>query len=272
MKPNFTKILIYGWLSIISVCLYLRVEANIVWSGDTFIGVFVAAIGIAVAFIVGYQIYNAVDIKTDLRNMRNEIQSITDRVNASLSENTVSNRDFRMMIDKKIDSLNQSITSAENRISIINASVKEGIAVLDALRIAEDSGNISNYLNAFVKMHEALLNGLDYDSNNYRFMLDNMREFAKRICTQSFGGGFSINHDGFYFCSPSSVYNGRALKDVLETEILPPIKDIETKIKGHPKFSSISHDYTILMEKFYNRVNESSTRFFPKSLEEFENF
>lgn len=56
MKPNFTKILIFGWLSIILICLYLRVEPNIVWSGDTFIGVFVAAIGIAVAFIVGYQI------------------------------------------------------------------------------------------------------------------------------------------------------------------------------------------------------------------------
>lgn len=271
-KLKYAILFLFVWLIVLTISFFIRVEPNIVWSGDTFIGVFVAAIGIAVAFIVGYQIYNAVDIKAELRNMRNDNHNFTDHVQNSISVITRSNNDFRADIDNKVRLLKQSISSAEEQITILNASVKEGISVLDALRIADDSGNISNYLNAFAKMHEALLNGLDYESNNYPFILDSMREFAKRICTQSFGGSFTVNQDGFYFGSPSSNYAGRALKEVLESEILPPIRDVESKIKSHPKYSCISHDYSVLMEKFYNRVKESSSRFFPQSLEELENF
>lgn len=274
MKPKhkFVQWLIFTWLTILTLSLIIRVEPNIVWSGDTFIGVFVAAIGVSVAFIVGHQIYNALDVKNDIRNLKAENQKFTDEVNKSVADMETNNRLFQEKIDNEISSLTQSVNSSENRIRIINASVKEGIAVLDALRIADDRGNLSNYLNAFIKMQEALLNGLDYNSNNYRFILEKMRYFAKQICTQSFGGSFAHNKDGFYYCSPNSIYFGRPLKEVLDADILPPIKDVESKIKDHPKFSCISHDYTVLMEKFYNRINESSSRFFQKTLEEFEKF
>lgn len=271
-KLKFIFTIIFIWLLTISICLILRVEPTVVCNGETYIGIFVSAIGVGVAFIIGHQIFNALDVKSDLRNQRNDNQNFIDRVQNSLAASETANNEYRQQIEQQLFSLKQSVTSSEDNIKNISASVNEGIAVLDALRIADDTGNISNYLNAFTKMQEALLSGLDYESNNYRFILDNMRKYAKRICTNSFGGGFSHNRDGFYYCTPNSNYSGRSLKDVLENEILPPIKDIETKIKEHPKFSCISHDYSILMEKFYNRVNESSSRFFPKSLEEFENF
>lgn len=274
MKPKqkFVHWLIFIWLTILTISLIIRVEPNIVWSGDTFIGVFVAAIGVSVAFIIGHQIYNALDVKNDIRSLKADNQNFTDGIKTSVANIETENRKFQQKIDDEISTLTQAVNSSESRINVINASVKEGIAVLDALRIADDRGNLSNYLNAFMKMQEALLNGLDYDSNNYRFILDSMRDFAKRICTQSFGGGFALNKDGFYYCSPNSTYFGRPLKEVIDTDILPPIKDVESKIKAHPKFSCISHDYTVLMGKFYNRVEESSSRFFPKTLEEFENF
>lgn len=42
------------WLIVLTICLIVRVEPNIVWSSETYMGIFVAFIGIATALIIDY--------------------------------------------------------------------------------------------------------------------------------------------------------------------------------------------------------------------------
>lgn len=253
-RKSFSLFLI--WFAIVALFILhiSRVKPQIVWSSETYIGIFVALIGIAVTMIIGYQIVNAIDIKSDLRSMRKDIDN------------------QRNEIQNTICTVNEKQHELSEHISNINASVNEGIKILDALRIGSDGNIISKEFDAFCKLHEALLDGLDYDSPNYLFILQRMQEYGRKICTQSFGSAFSINDDGVYFGSPNSPYFNRKLSDYLEEEILPGIREIETKIKAHKKFAAISLTYTELMNKFYNRVNIASTRYFPKSMEESQIF
>lgn len=255
--PNQIKIslaIICIWLIVLTICFVVRVQPNIVWSSETYMGIFVAFIGIATALIIGYQVINTIDVKSDLRSMRKDI-------------------DNRLAVwEKDVKELEHKHSGLEEHVDLIHASVKEGIAILDALRISGEGGNISRDFDAFIKMHEALLYSLDYNSRNYDFILHKMIEFGSRICTQSFGGGFSMNKDGFYYASPNSPYFRKKLTDVLAEEILPPIKDVDTKIREHKNFSCISYNYTDIMKRFYNRVDVASKRFFPENYSEFDNF
>lgn len=255
--PNQIKIslaILCTWLIVLTICFLVRVEPNIVWSSETYMGIFVAFIGIATALIIGYQVINTIDVKSDLRSMRKEI-------------------DDRLAIwEKDVKELEHKHCGLEEHVDSIHASVKEGIAILDALRISGEGGNVGRDLEAFIKMHEALLYSLDYDSRNYDFILHKLVDFGRQICTQSFGPGFAMNADGFYYASPDYPHFQKKLTDVITEVILPPIKDIENKIRGHKNFSCISFNYSDVMKRFYNRVDVSSKRFFPTNLSEFENF
>ena len=58
-------------LSIITIALFfVKITPNSVVDGLTFVGVIAAFIGISVTLLIGYQIYNAVEIKNRLYKMQ----------------------------------------------------------------------------------------------------------------------------------------------------------------------------------------------------------
>lgn len=253
-KISILIVLIFIWLIVLSLCLFIRVEPNIKWSSETYIGIFVASIGVATAIIIGFQVINAIDVKSDLRSMRSEID----------------NKILKWKDTAK--SLECKHSDLEKHVDSINASVREGIAVLDALRMGGEGENIGRDLDAFCKMHEALLFSLGYNSTNYDFIFSKLIEFGSRICTQTFGTGFAMNKDGFYYTSPNSPHYQKKLTDIVDNEILPQIKEVESQIRNNANFIRISYNYDDLMRRFYSRVKVASTQFFPENIEEFEKF
>lgn len=274
LKQKFIDWLIVVWLIILTLCLIIRVEPNFVNSQESYMSVFVTAIGTVVAIIIGFQIINVLDIKDILRKMRNDYQQFQEKTNNSLSEFKKSNTDFRDEILKKETQLENSINNTVARIHSLQASVREGITVLDALRIAEDHSYFSNHFDAFVRMNEALLYALDYDSPNYSFILDKMREYAMMIRTQTFNNGPILKNDRnlCFYHSDADPTSYRKLSDFVNSDVLPIVKDTEEKIKVHPKFTCISHDYSVLMGKFYNRVNRCVKGIFPQTHDELNDF
>lgn len=259
---------------ILTLCVIIRVEPNIVCDQDTYMGIFITAMGIAVTLIIGYQIINVLEIKDTLSKMRKDYQDFQDNTNKSLSEFRKSNEDFREEISKKEAQLEHSLNESNSRVLSLRASVQEGITVLDALRIAEDNSYYSNHFDAFVKMNEALLYALDYDSPNYGFILEKMREYAKKIQTGTFTNGVILaNRENLYFPYSDGDTNADIkLSDFVYSEILPIVKETEEKIKEHPKFTCISHDYSVLMDKFYNRIRKCVNSRFPQHNDELYEF
>lgn len=92
MKPQstFWFALIAFAISIIMVILFfVRVSPNSVVDATTFIGVIAAFIGISVTLLIGYQIYNAVEIKNrlnEINTLRSEIETIKQKTNNQQNE------------------------------------------------------------------------------------------------------------------------------------------------------------------------------------------
>lgn len=151
----------------------------------------------------------------------------------------------------------------------ILASTQESVAILNAL-ILETSHNNQDItaLDAFAKMHEALLYGLNYESANIDFIFNQLRQYGNNITSLTFGGTFSYSNGLAYFCTPDLL--GQSLRSVLDDKFLPPIKVTEENIRSHKMFSSIAHDYSVLMDKFYERLDVITKRQFPKDLSELE--
>lgn len=253
-RQKMTNIILVIWLIVLTICYIVRVEPNIEWSSETYMGIFVAFIGIATALVIGYQVINAIDVKSDLRSMRKDV------------DNRLSKW------EKDVADLESKHSGLESHVDTIHASVKEGITILDALRINGEGGNVGRDLDAFIKMHEALLYSLEYNSSNYDFILHKLLEFGSRICTQSFGPGFSITKEGCYYSCPNLPHFQEKLSDVVESEILEPIKNIEKQIREHKNFTCISYNYSDIMTRFYKRVQVASNRFFPANYSEFDDF
>lgn len=268
ISSKFSNKLLWIAITVLSICQFIRVEPNIVWSSETYIGIFISLMGIAVAVIIGYQAISANEIKNELKEQRRDNENLRDKYLT-----------FQLSVKKQIDNLTESMN--KNIVSIqaktteldihtdkILASTQESVAILNALIIENQHGNLEFPFYAFEKMHEALYFGLEYDSKNIEYIMYKLRQYGSLIHTQTFGSGFAINKDGLYYCT--SPHTGKSLRSVLDTEYLPPLKEVESKIREHKKFSSLSHDYSMLMKQFYKRIDICASRVYPKEDSEFD--
>lgn len=266
------RLIIYiQWIAIIvlAICQFIRVEPYIVWSSETFIGVFVSLMGIAVAVIIGYQAISSHEIKNELKEQqqRNEnLQNESDELKRNVERFI---NDINTKINTHLDSVDKKVTSLEKHSDTILVSTQESVSILNALIMENTKNLLQRYpLDTFTKMHEALLYSLEYDSNNIEFIFDKLRQYGSEIQTLTFGGAFTIKDDVFYYCN--EPYNGKTLKSVVDSVFLPPIREIEEKIKKHENFSSISHDYKMLMSGFYARIDLCISRQYPKDASELD--
>lgn len=268
MKLNKIHIyILYILFLALGICQLIRVEPNIDWEADTFIGVCVAMMAITMAIIIGYQAISAYEIKNDLKEQQRENGKLRKEIE-NLKRNSTNNQlRFENRIQKEIHELQSKINSLKSHSDRILSSSQESVAILNAL-ILENSHNNKDItaLDAFEKMHEALLYGLDYESKNIDFIFYKLRQYVSNITSLTFGGSFCYTKGIAYFCS--TEFSGQSLRSVLDDKLLLPIKSTEKKIRKHKIFSSISHDYSILMEQLNKRLDIISSRHFPKDASE----
>lgn len=89
-KKSFILSIIALAVSIITLAvIFIRVTPNSVIDLGTFIGVMTALIGICITFLVGYQIYNAIEIRQKLAEV-DKLKSLLDRTNIELEKTKAS--------------------------------------------------------------------------------------------------------------------------------------------------------------------------------------
>lgn len=150
-KKSFILSIIALAVSIVTLAvIFIRVTPNSVIDLGTFIGVMTALIGICITFLVGYQIYNAIEIRQKLA----EIESLK----------------------KELKKLEQFNKSAEEGFYIIQAR----LASIDPL----------HQPNSVFKMLEAILVALDIDHkiDGYQWMLEDLRSYMMLFHLESFAG------------------------------------------------------------------------------------
>lgn len=154
MKPQstFWFALIAFAISIIMVILFfVRVSPNSVVDGMTFIGVIAAFMGISVTLLIGYQIYNAVEIKNRLN---------------------------------KIRQIEAEISDSKSKLTELSNLQEEAIAMIEA-KISQAKGD---FCNAFVRFHSAIKYSikLPFKREGYPLLLDDLANYMKDINLTSF--------------------------------------------------------------------------------------
>ncbi len=241
MKIKIYRYFIVIWLIILSLCIIWRVKPIVESSESFFIGTFVALMAIAVAFIVGYQIINAIHIKDKI----DQLFSINDDL-------TKRNESLKTQMSIKLKELDDD-TNALNAVILENGYIFEALICYQGLPYG------THGFESFVKMHRAILPALEYPSNNLGFIFSNLRHFIVEIETQHFfGGSHYMNDDKVLRCgNPNSPYFNKSLKDSIN-DLLKPLKEEELKVRKHPNFVRIEIEYNRVMKKFYNHIEKCS--------------
>lgn len=139
-------------ISILTMVLFfVKVSSNIVVDGLTFIGVIAAFIGISVTLLIGYQIYNAVEIKNRLQKMQQ---------------------------------LETEISDSKSKLTELSNLQEEAIAIIEA-KILQAKGD---FCNAFVRFHSAIKYSikLPFKREGYPLLLDDLADYMKDINITSF--------------------------------------------------------------------------------------
>ena len=151
-KLTFFLSIIAIIISIITIILFFcKVSPNSVVDSNTFISTLVALFSLAITLLIGYQIYNAVEIRDRMEAVRKDV-------------------------DTKLNELN----IIKNNIEELKNEFKQGGYLLQARLYA---GKVREQHYAFLKMLSALRASLDVDNreDGYGWMLDELKEYLLMI-------------------------------------------------------------------------------------------
>ena len=135
-------------LSFITIALFfVKVSPNSVVDSMTFVSVLAAFIGISVTLLLGYQIYNAIEIKEKI---------------------------------SEIDKLKEGLETARREYSTLSNSLNEGLFILQARQFKNEG--VKSWL-AFLNMLSAIKVALDVNhrEDGYDWMLDELKDYMLLI-------------------------------------------------------------------------------------------
>ena len=180
MKTN-NKMKKINWLNFIAIIIAVislgfslfKIVPNSTYSNDTFIGIIAAFIGISVTLLIGYQIFNVVEVREKIKKLdgmdkfMNYLLHLTEG-NSLLNQGMSATR-MAIAIKDKIDPIKYTIL-VSSQIQLFNASIYEflqsdiskvDIAILQINSIAfgdtkidftdDQSNNISNRYNLIIR-------------------------------------------------------------------------------------------------------------------------
>lgn len=142
-------------ISVVTLGVFIcKVRPNSVVTIDTYIGVIAGFIGIAVTLLVGYQIYNALDLKQ--------------RINA-------------------VETLKISLENQQQQLEILKNEHAEAIEIIQA-RLFLDKHSLA--LEAFLHFHSAIRYSLsvDHKREGYKWLLNELETYMLSISNRAFIG------------------------------------------------------------------------------------
>lgn len=217
-------------LSIVTIILFfIKVSPNSVVDSNTFIGVCTACIGIAVTFIIGYQIVNALQIKEKLSTL--EKTSIKLEKLYAESEKKMQEQDCKMQQQ--------------------NYKMQEGFELTSAIRNYYMNSETTSRLLSFLDFHEALVFSVKTDRTEYDWIFYYMKKCIFSIVDSSFRmGQLYIDNKTKIDCSSS-----RKLEDIIN-DFNTSIKKREELIRNKDGFRLISIEYNKVMELYQRRISD----------------
>ena len=185
---------------------------------DAYVGVITTLLSLAVAFVIGYQIYNAVELKNDVKEQR-QLLELTKK----------ENNEYKNYLVKQ------------------KYQTQEGFDVISAL-MTYNSGGDTSPINAFAQMHHALLSSIETDRTDYEWIFMNMRKFISEFSSRAFTQGpFTEKGGEYYICDNNKRV--QKLSEFIDSQ-LKPLYEEGALLRKNPNFVKIEIEYNRVMKAF----------------------
>lgn len=214
-KITFFLSIIAITISVITIILFFyKVSPNSVVDSNTFISTLVALFGLAITILLGFQIYNSIELSDKLKEidvLKQNIQEIRKDYEQGITKN---NTEFEILRNELNESTN---------ITLARIYYSSGVMELDAL------------LRLLCATKYALT--VKHDEG-YKWLLDEIETYMFKIYPSSFNNG---------------EIGVESIKITVE-DFKEYIKSEDVDIKNHPNYLYIKDKYEELMDKFKVRL------------------
>ena len=213
-------------LSILAILFSLLKVTPFEIIGDTYIGTIVSLLSLAAAFVIGYQIYNAIEFRKEVENQR-----------------------------KKYDEIVKRNEEIESKLKCQEYAMQEGFNIISSLITYNSKQSDLVCGIAFQDMHRALLSSIETDRMDYDWIFGWMRKFISEMNSQTFTSGYAQRSDGSYIINVLGNNYGKTMQEVID-EFAKPIKEDEKRIRSNKNFCKIQLEYNRVMKLFYKRLSD----------------
>jgi hypothetical protein len=195
-------------------------SANTMTSSEI-IGSFV---GVCATFMVGYQIWNTIDVKDTIKDAK--------------------------QITEEFSNLKQKVEEGEKKI-------KENMDIANSLFSYNNHTNLMYVSDSVLFMHHAVLSGLDAKREDFDFVFDYLNLFISELTETSITGSrfFMTNsHNEKIINDRQSPYYGKLVSYAI-SDFVSHIKETDVIIKRHDDYSRIQLQYEQVMESLYEKID-----------------
>jgi len=225
MKKHLWNILSVA-IAIIALCFSLWKVTPFEVNSDVFIGTIATFIGVSVTLLIGYQIYNAVELKKDIKKQK------------KISEKT-----------------KQRYLDVSEKIKMQEFVMQEGFDIISTLVSYQENGHTSS-ASAFKGINHVLVSSLNTDREDYEWLFRLLKKYISDINWQNFCGSMNKMKDSSIVVADGSENQRRKLSELIDTEYNTQIYEDEKVIRAHKNFRIIKMEYDKVMRLYRQRIKE----------------
>lgn len=212
-------------LSVVALVISITYGVSICGCEINYIGVAVGLIAICATFMVGYQIWNTIDVKDSIR--RNE-------------------------------KIAEEFGQLENKVDMYEKRSQENIDIMHSLISYQNQLGLMHDADAVIFMHHAILSALDSERDDFTNIFGYLSVFISELSEMSLTGanmvvenanGKKIIHD------TRSPYNGRSVEYAINV-FRKNIEEIDEQIREHKQYYRIKREYENIMEELDVKIKE----------------
>lgn len=221
---------------IINVILLLMVILSIVISllhitpfevtEGTYIGIIITLLSIATTLVIGYQIYNSIELKKEITEQK-----------------------------QKYDEILLKNAEMEAKYKEQSYQMQEGFDIISAIINYNKGQSFIVCGEAFYPMHRALVSSIETNRTDYEWVFKFLRLYISEFDRQTFCIDVSKYSDNNWYINNPGEDLGKPLQEIVD-RYMKPIKEDEKLIRSSSNFCKIQSEYNRIMKLFYKRMDD----------------
>lgn len=207
-------------LAIIAIIIALIKVTPFEITEGTYVGIIVTLLSIIATFVIGYQIYNSIELKKEITHQKRQYETMLKK-----------NKEYEEKYIKQ------------------DYAMKEGFDIMSSIIKYNSGQDFVVCGEAFYYMHKALISSIETDRTDYEWIFDWLRRYISDFNYQTFALGGLYMNDGIWYLQTSK----KSLEEVLDI-YKSSIREDENKIRSNRNFIKIQVEYNRIIKLLHNRI------------------